>query len=456
MKRSMSSPDGEGTKHALSDIDTFISTGGPLQEFYLLPYDNGEPCDVSLLPHNVRKNRYTNVVSTDSKRVLLSRGGQTEEERRSPQGDDAAAATAVTSPNASSSDSASAIGTESSPDEAYLYDLEDGDEEEEDETYVNASWLPGVDAGTHQPSEHAYISTQAPLPSTMDDFWYMAWEQVVAAIIMIGSYTERGIPKIDRYVPSCADPRRRKVTTLECQEAAAAASSPSSSPAANARQSEGATFPEEVPFSRLMFETGAGNIDEDGVLHTRTMNIRCTSETLYTDVGVLERCLSIWPKEVSEQNARTVRHFHLRNWPDHDVPDTTKPLRMFIRRLYSVQQQVCSEDSAPHPLIVHCSAGIGRTGVFCVSHQLMELFLEHRDDVSAATEISISDIVDRFRSCRPGMVQTGQQYQFCYQVVADEARDMGIIPPITPPSKGRATETQHQPASQWVPDCSIL
>ena len=391
---------------------------------------------MSLLPHNVRKNRYTNVVSTDSKRVLLSRGGQAEE-RASAQGD------------TSSSDSASAIGVESSPDEAYLYDLEEDDEGKEDETYVNASWLPGVDAGTHQPSDHAYISTQAPLPSTMDDFWFMAWEQVVSAVIMIGSYTERGIPKIDRYVPSCVDPKCQNVTTLESQEAAAAAAS------SCARQSGGA-FPEEVPFSRLMFETGAGSIDEDGVLHTRTMNVRCTSETFYTDVGVLERCLSIWPNEVSEQNARTVRHFHLRNWPDHDVPDTTKPLRMFIRRLYSVQQQVFSVDSAPHPLIVHCSAGIGRTGVFCVSHQLMELFLEHRDDVSAATEISICDIVDRFRSCRPGMVQTGQQYQFCYQVVADEARDMGIIPPITPPSKGRATETQHQPASQWVPDCSIL
>jgi len=441
MKRSMSSPDGEGTSHALSDIDTFISSGGPMLEFCMLPYDNGESCDVSLLPHNVRKNRYTNVVSTDSKRVLLSRGRQADER---PSDD------AIASP-ASSSESASISAPESSPDDSYLCDLEEEEEEKEDKTYMNASWLPGVDAGTHKPSDHAYISTQAPLPSTMDDFWFMAWEQVVSAIIMIGSYTERGIPKIDRYVPSCINPKCRKVTTLESQESLP----PKSVGTATKSSTSEGRFPEDVPFSRYMFETGAGSIDEDGVLHTQTMNVRCTSETFYTDVGVLERCLSIWPNDVSEQNSRTVRHFHLRNWPDHDVPDSTKPLRVFIRRLYAIQQQACSEDSLPHPLIVHCSAGIGRTGVFCVSHQLMELFLEHKDDISPATKISICDIVDRFRSCRPGMVQTGQQYQFCYQVVADEARDMGIIP-IVPSSKSRLSEAQHQPQSQWIQDCSIL
>jgi len=441
MKRAMSGPDGGTTKHALADLYSFISRGGPLQEFYLLPYDNGESCDVALLPHNSRKNRYTNVVSTDSKRVVLSRGGTSDSEDAVPE------------------EGSAAIDGETQTSRFHVAEygeFNDEYEELEDASYMNASWLPGVDAGTHKMTDHAFISTQAPLPTTIDDFLFMAWQQRAAAVIMIGSYTERGIPKIDRYVPSCVDQKCRRVTTMEKEDNMDTSSKQSDSTESKTDE----VFPEEVPFNQVMFEGGTGVISDDGVLTTRTMNVKCTSETFYSDVGVLERCLSVWPTEGGEKEARTVRHFHLCNWPDHDVPDATKPLRMFIKRLYTVQQQAAAADPVPHPLIVHCSAGIGRTGVFCVSHQLMYLFIGGNKDnkVTASTEVSIYDIVERFRSCRPGMVQTDQQYRFCYQVVADEARDLGIISAPSPVQKTKTREVgvQGERSPKWSSDCSIL
>jgi len=282
----------------------------------------------------------------------------------------------------------------------------------------------------------------------MDDFLFMAWEQHAGAIVMIGSYSERGMTKIDRYIPPCMDSKCRTVTTMDEE---------TDKSADHQAESADMEFPADVPFSQLMFESRSGMISEDGVLHTRTMNVRCVRETFYKDVGVLERCLSLWPTDAEEEDARSLRHYHLCSWPDHDVPSTTKPIRIFIRRLFTIQQQAYAEDSVPHPLIVHCSAGIGRTGVFCVSHWLLHMFVERRDTLTPSTEVNIYDIVDRFRSCRPGMVQTGQQYGFCYQVVADEARDLGIIPatPQNHPGRNREASDQHEPSSKGFPGCSV-
>ena len=50
-----------------------------------------------------------------------------------------------------------------------------------------------------------------------------------------------------------------------------------------------------------------------------------------------------------------------------------------------------------------------------------------RDKISPSMDVSIYGLVNRFRACRPGMIESPPQYYFCYDVVAEEAHELGII-----------------------------
>jgi len=119
-----------------------------------------------------------------------------------------------------------------------------------------------------------------------------------------------------------------------------------------------------------------------------------------------------------EKSALNIDHYQLLCWEDH-----TALSKDYFKKIIAMINAI---DQYRKISVVHCSAGIGRTGVVCVSHQLMNM-LSFKKDVSPNTEVDIFSLVKHFRSCRPGMVQTGEQYRFCYRLVAYEARDLGII-----------------------------
>ena len=66
-------------------------------------------------------------------------------------------------------------------------------------------------------------------------------------------------------------------------------------------------------------------------------------------------------------------HFHFKAWPDHGVPQEPGAVLGFLQDINLRQEQVTKEGFGPGPIIVHCSAGIGRTGTFIVIDILLNV-----------------------------------------------------------------------------------
>uniref|UniRef100_A0A8C1PAW8 protein-tyrosine-phosphatase n=1 Tax=Cyprinus carpio TaxID=7962 RepID=A0A8C1PAW8_CYPCA len=113
-------------------------------------------------------------------------------------------------------------------------------------------------------------------------------------------------------------------------------------------------------------------------------------------------------KNVKTTESRSVRHFHFTAWPDHGVPETTELLINF-RHLVREHMDQYSRHS---PTLVHCSAGVGRTGTFIAIDRL--IFQIERDGV-----VDVYGIIHDLRMHRPLMVQTEDQYVFLNQCAMD-------------------------------------
>ncbi|XP_015237762.1 PREDICTED: receptor-type tyrosine-protein phosphatase eta-like [Cyprinodon variegatus] len=116
-------------------------------------------------------------------------------------------------------------------------------------------------------------------------------------------------------------------------------------------------------------------------------------------------------KNVKTAEVRSVRHFHFTAWPDHGVPETTELLISF-RHLVREHMNQYSRNS---PTVVHCSAGVGRTGTFIAIDRL--IFQIERENI-----VDVYGIVHDLRMHRPLMVQTEDQYVFLNQCALDIIR----------------------------------
>ncbi|TRY59646.1 hypothetical protein DNTS_027387, partial [Danionella cerebrum] len=197
---------------------------------------------------------------------------------------------------------------------------------EEFTDYINASFIDGYRRKDY------YISTQAPLAHTVQDFWRMVWEWKCHSIVMLTELKEREQEKCVRYWPA-----------------------------------EGS-----VSFGEYILEL--------------------KRDTLYEAFSIRDMLLL----NQSEKQSRLVRQFHFHGWPEIGIPSDGKGMIDIIAAVQKQQQQ-----SGNNPIVVHCSAGAGRTGTF----------------------IALSNILERtvksLRTQRPHMVQTVEQYDFCYKVVQD-------------------------------------
>ncbi|VDI79190.1 receptor-type tyrosine-protein phosphatase delta [Mytilus galloprovincialis] len=103
---------------------------------------------------------------------------------------------------------------------------------------------------------------------------------------------------------------------------------------------------------------------------------------------------------------REVRQFQFTAWPDHGVPDHPTPLLMFMKRV-----KACNPQDAG-PMIVHCSAGVGRTGAFIVIDAMLER-------VKHEKTVDIYGHVTCLRAQRNYMVQTEDQYIFIHDALLE-------------------------------------
>ncbi|XP_076856125.1 receptor-type tyrosine-protein phosphatase epsilon isoform X3 [Brachyhypopomus gauderio] len=133
-------------------------------------------------------------------------------------------------------------------------------------------------------------------------------------------------------------------------------------------------------------------------------SVEIKADTQYDDTFSLrDLVLSYDP----EKETRLIRHFHFHGWPEIGIPGDGKGMIDIIAAVQKQQQQ-----SGNHPIVVHCSAGAGRTGTFIALSNILER-------VKAEGLLDVFQTVKSLRMQRPHMVQTVEQYDFCYRVVQD-------------------------------------
>lgn len=216
--------------------------------------------------------------------------------------------------------------------------------------YINASWiLPPYDI------PRIYIATQGPLQSTLVDFWRLVIEKQVPIIVCLTPQVEKRIEKCARYWP---------------------------------------IGDEVLELSDHNYRFKIWNIKKERKDGDAESIVRSIGIEYYLDNEL----------KLSTQ----VTQLHFLGWPDHGVPNDTKPVISLVK----LTRQLHENDK---PILVHCSAGCGRTGTFCVidSGELLlnmnkELFMD-----------PVFLLTDSFRKQRTTMVQAQAQYNFCYKAIKD-------------------------------------
>ncbi|XP_028449925.1 receptor-type tyrosine-protein phosphatase N2 isoform X2 [Perca flavescens] len=209
----------------------------------------------------------------------------------------------------------------------------------------NSDYINASPIMDHDPRNPAYIATQGPLPSTVADFWQMVWENGCVVIVMLTPLVESGVKQCYHYWPD----------------------------------------------------------EGSNLYHIYEVNL--VSEHIWCDDFLVR---SFYLKNMQTNETRTVTQFHFLTWLNQNVPETSRTLLDFRRKVNKCYRgRSC-------PIIVHCSDGAGRSGTYILIDMVLNKMAK------GAKEIDIAATLEHLRDQRPGMVQTKDQFEFALTTVAEE------------------------------------
>ncbi|XP_078489933.1 uncharacterized protein LOC144746766 isoform X2 [Ciona intestinalis] len=134
--------------------------------------------------------------------------------------------------------------------------------------------------------------------------------------------------------------------------------------------------------------------------------IECVNETSYGGYVIREM------KVTNNRTTRKLKQFHFTSWPDHNVPVTTTSLHRFKCAVLDYHKSNQVDNS---PIVVHCSAGAGRTGTFIGFDSLMA-------EMNNRSCVDVFETVLAMRKQRVDMVQNSKQYLLLHKLVAEDCK----------------------------------
>uniref|UniRef100_W5LYH6 protein-tyrosine-phosphatase n=1 Tax=Lepisosteus oculatus TaxID=7918 RepID=W5LYH6_LEPOC len=137
-------------------------------------------------------------------------------------------------------------------------------------------------------------------------------------------------------------------------------------------------------------------------------NIRVSVEDMMVlvDYTIRKFCIQQVGDVSGKKPQRLVTQFHFTSWPDFGVPFTPIGMLKFLKKVKTCNPQYAG------PIVVHCSAGVGRTGTFIVIDAMLDM-------MGAERKVDVFGFVTRIRAQRCQMVQTDMQYVFIYQALLE-------------------------------------
>ncbi|CAG8022739.1 unnamed protein product [Penicillium salamii] len=245
--------------------------------------------------------------------------------------------------------------------------------------FINASPIRLEDSVTRE--RRRYIATQGPKPEHIADFWHMVFHecQEVGVIVMLTQTFEAGREKCAQYFPLDTEQASMVLSTDE---------------------------------SDVFFDES--DQAEPGILGRVTLleftfDARSRSEIRKLELAIGSESKIVW-------------HFLFAGWADYSKPEGSDR-----QALLDLIKLSASKTHPDNPRIVHCSAGVGRTGTFiALDHLLCELESGHFLDMADPEIDPVFETVNQMREQRMMMVYNEMQMQFIYEVLREQTdRNLG-------------------------------
>lgn len=229
--------------------------------------------------------------------------------------------------------------------------------------YVNANFL-------HTPLSHkTYIATQGPIPATFNDFWNMVWQRDIRVIVMLTAEAEGGQLKAHNY---WKDKRYGQVKLNFHTE--------------HKVLLEGSRMRQPKDRAELMAKRRSSHMDYLKRSDASSSSSESSLGTKEDTPAVLVRKFTMSHDAFPFERMREITHLQYSYWPDFGAPAHPSHLLGLVDQCDAVVRTTSSgprEDPEPpsnRPILVHCSAGCGRTGTFCTVDTVVDILKRQRRD----------------------------------------------------------------------------